>query len=377
MSGGVVQLVATGPQDTWLTGKPEVSFYRSNYRRSTQYSSSVELQVIQGTPAPSNMSSIRIEKKGDLLNYIYLTATDQNGSTVPVLDWRSVISRVELYIGGQIIDTQDMEYMMGVEPVTGTQTASQQSQSVGFWGFFPLKFFFCKDWSASLPLVSLQFHDVEIRIIWSKNIVNSLQGEIVPPGNPTFKDLTYQAWANFVYLDQVERDWFAKTPQDILITQVQKAMILNGTTQEFSFSQPMKFLAFICKSYFSVYAGISSSAARPLEFKTQVNGVDVGITRSLVHWTDVPSYYNTPWGFAGQGPGVNIAIIPYCLDTSKLQPTGTLNFSRLDSYRIIVNQSNANGLNSLTPQDQTYHVLGVNYNILRIQNGLGSVLYAS
>ena len=74
MSGGVVQLVAVGPQDAWLTGKPEVSFYRSNYKRYTHFSNSIERQVIQGAAIPGGISTIRFEKKGDLLSYVYLAA---------------------------------------------------------------------------------------------------------------------------------------------------------------------------------------------------------------------------------------------------------------------------------------------------------------
>ena len=57
MSGGIVQLVATGAQDAWLTGKPEVSFFRSNYRRYTHYASSTERQVIQGAPIAGGIST--------------------------------------------------------------------------------------------------------------------------------------------------------------------------------------------------------------------------------------------------------------------------------------------------------------------------------
>ena len=110
MSGGIVQLVATGAQDAWLTGKPEVSFFRSNYRRYTHYASSVERQVIQGAPIAGGISTIRLEKKGDLLNYVYLTARDGNGSLVPIVNWSNVIDKVEFMIGGQVIDTQDVVY---------------------------------------------------------------------------------------------------------------------------------------------------------------------------------------------------------------------------------------------------------------------------
>ena len=57
MSGGIVQLVATGAQDAWLTGKPEVSFFRSSYRRYTHYASSLERQVIQGAPIAGGIST--------------------------------------------------------------------------------------------------------------------------------------------------------------------------------------------------------------------------------------------------------------------------------------------------------------------------------
>jgi hypothetical protein len=102
---------------------------------------------------------------------------------------------------------------------------------------------------------------------------------------------------------------------------------------------------------------------------------------------DANQYYHTPNGYAPYTGAVsNVAIVPYCLDTSKLQPTGTLNFSRIDTYRLIT-PSNIN-LQSIV-QGQTAaatagagmstspYVYAVNYNILRIQNGMGAVLYSS
>ena len=68
-----------------------------------------------------------------------------------------------------------------------------------------------------------------------------------------------------------------------------------------------------------------------------------------------------------------VAIIPYCLDTSKLQPTGTLNFSRLDNYRVVA----PTGSNLLLLSGGASYFYAVNYNILRIQNGLGGLLYAN
>ena len=387
MSGGIVQLVATGAQDAWLTGKPEVSFFRSNYRRYTHYASSVERQVIQGAPIAGGISTIRFEKKGDLLNYVYLTARDGNGSMVPIVNWSNVIDKVEFMIGGQVIDTQDITYSTQIEPVTGAQNYSQRlllgNNGTNLYsnntvaGFYPLKFFFNKDWSVSLPLVALQFHDVELRITWSPNLaaVTNFDGSA---GAANYNTLQYICWSNFTYLDQAERDYFANTPQDLLITQVQRTIVLGSQTmQELALAQPVKFLAFSTANYGSAYgtSGSTSSAVADFKLKTQVNGVDVGEFRELPAYVDLPQYYNTPFGYLPNGVNcgtANVGIISYCLDTSKLQPTGTLNFSRLDTYRIVVPPTIT--ISSLIKSTYLY---AVGYNVLRIQNGLGSLLYAN
>lgn len=352
MSGGVVQLVATGPQDEWLTGKPEVSFYRSNYRRSTHYANSIERQIIQGDPAPGNISTVRFEKKGDLLSYVYLSAVDSSGNLLTPA-WNTIIDKIDLYIGGQMIDTQDFTYSAKIEPVTGSQTVSQRNRSLtdvtaSYQSYiYPLKFFFCKDWSVAIPLVALQFHDVEIRITWSQSLNLAVGTQM-------------QSWVNYVYLDQAERDWFATTKQDMLITQVQRTTQMAARVQEVALAQPIKFLAIVAPAY----TGDSTQ-----KFYTLINGTEVGDLRPLPHWTDAAPYYHTPVGWTSTLP---VAIISYCLDTSKLQPTGTLNFSRLDSFRIVVPSTT-----TVAGMFGGGYIYAVNYNVLRIQNGLGSLLYAS
>jgi hypothetical protein len=385
MSGGIVQLVATGPQDAWLTGKPEVSFYRSNYKRYTHFASSVERQVIQGTPIAGGISTIRFEKKGDLLTYVYLTARDSNGSGIAGLDWTKVIDKIELYIGGQVVDTHDIEYMTDIEPVTGAQNWSQRYLNLNSTtlnnqkaSFLPLKFFFCKDWAVALPLVALQFHDVELRITWSASLAQTAAPTGIPAGSPAYSTLQYICWANYTYLDQGERDWFAKSSHDLLVTQVQRVLMGTAPTQELALAQPVKFIAFPCINYNQLYASGSANAINAT-LKTQVNGVDVGEARHLTHWVDAVQYYNTPWGYIHNNSTANVAVISYCLDTSKLQPTGTLNFSRLDTFRIVVPPSLTGGLSNLAPAINypTPYLYAVNYNVLRIQNGLGSLLYAN
>ena len=173
-SGGIAQLVAIGAQGAWLTGNPEVSFFRSNYKRHTNFAHVVQRQVLQGAVNPSGMSSIRLERKGDLVSYVYLTK--RTGSTQVQFD-ASDIDHIDFLIGGQVIDTQDDVFINTIaDPLLcSTQNRAQFSQSqVGGTGYFyPLRFWFCENWQSALPLVSLQYHDVEIRIYWTSGITNT------------------------------------------------------------------------------------------------------------------------------------------------------------------------------------------------------------
>ena len=381
MSGGIVQLVATGAQDAWLTGKPEVSFYRSSYKRYTHYANSPERQLIQGNPSAGNISTIRLEKKGDLINYMYLIAKDSTGALIPGINWTNVIDKIELLIGGQIVDTQDINWMSNVEAVTGAQNFSQRflnNNATGpnniTNGFLPLKFFFCKDWNVSLPLVALQYHDVEIRITWSPNLGTTLALTGLP-ATAAYSSFQYEAWTNFVYLDQAEREYFANTPMDLLITQVNRIPIATGNMQELALAHPVKFLAFQSNNYSTAYAlSATNIPAVNYQFKTQINGVDIGDSRSTFQWIDVPQYYHTPYGYNHGNQTANVALISYCLDTSKLQPTGTLNFSRIDTYRIVAPAGVS--LSTLAGGNGRYFY-AVNYNVLRIKDGMGGLLYSN
>jgi hypothetical protein len=387
MSGGIVQLVATGAQDTWLTGKPEVSFYRSSYKRYTHYARSFERQLIQGAPTAGNISTLRFEKKGDLINVIYLIAKDPTGALIPSIDWTKVIDKVELLIGGQIIDTQDITWMTQIEPVTGAQNFSQRflNHNTGSTnivnGFLPLKFFFCKDWNVSLPLVALQYHDVELRITWSSGLGSSLTvaNATNATSSVTYSSLQYEAWVNFVYLDQAERDYFANTPMDVLFTQLNRVPIGTNNMQELALAHPVKFLAFQSNNYTTSYNLVLNNndtkvAPANYQFKTQINGVDVGDSRSMFQWIDVPQYYFTPLGYNHNQLTANVSLISYCLDTSKLQPTGTLNFSRIDTFRIVAPAGVS--MSTLAGGSNRYFY-AVNYNVLRIKDGMAGMLYSN
>jgi hypothetical protein len=346
MSGGITQLVAIGAQDAHIVGKPEVSFFRSNYKRHTNFAQNVERQVIQGAQAANGMSTIRFERKGDLLSYVYFTARNTTTSQAPL--WSRYISKVELLIGGQVIDDQSFEFMDEIAPDVLAQNLSRCPLGSHYAGggtsewFFPLRFWFCENYQSALPLVALQYHDVELRITWD---------------GTDFPDAPYtvECYANFISLDNDERQALAEKPLDMLIYQVQKAVPSSSRIQELNFNHPVKFLA-------SPSGGAVTSSSSKI--KLQINGVDLAEEKlAKPNYTLVASYYHSPFAV---GNADDFFMYPFCLDTSKHQPTGSLNFSRIDTARLVSDNENF-----------TQNIYGLNLNILRIQNGMGGLMYAN
>jgi hypothetical protein len=121
---------------------------------------------------------------------------------------------------------------------------------------------------------------------------------------------------------------FASKPQNMIMTQVQKAIASGSKIQELNFNHPVKYLAAADAS------AVTMVSTNGNKLKLQINGTDVADYKyANPHFTSVPLYYHTSNG--DSNPGTKLFTYPFCLDTGKLQPTGTLNFSRLDSARIV------------------------------------------
>lgn len=148
---------------------------------------------------------IRIPKKGDLLSYMYLMRFSKATGVAAPWD-SSIVNTWKLYIGQELIDTQDSVFSLSVAPQILARTYGRSTIQDGAM-FCPVQFWFCND--LPLPLVALQYDDVTIRIDWSPD--------------PAYY---YECYFNYVLLDQEERMWFAETAHEISIYQVQK---LNNT----------------------------------------------------------------------------------------------------------------------------------------------------
>ena len=377
MSGGIAQLVAIGAQDAHLVGQPEVSFFRSNYKRHTNFAQTVERQVIQGNPAANGMSTVRFERKGDMLGYVYIAPNDGTKAVkFSPADWVSAISKVELLIGGQVIDEQTSTFSQYIAPTVLAQNLTKSTSGfaeVAESKFYPLRFSFCENAQSALPLIALQYHDVELRITWGSDLQSA----------------KFEVYSQFIHLDTDERTVLSSAPQNMVITQTQKAIASGSKIQELNFNHPIKCLAAADGSALTI-AGDTN------KMKLQINGTDVTDFKFVdPHYTAITSYYHTVGSkpitslsttastltsnalsnlnaqiytstLSATGENDKFFLYPFCLDTSKLQPTGSLNFSRLDSARLVNDTANSD--------DDIY---AVNYNILRIENGMGGLMYSN
>ena len=340
MSGGIAQLVAVGAQDAHLVGQPEVSFFRSNYRRHTNFAQTVERQVLQGVPTAGGISTVRFERKGDLLGYCYIARRSPASYTKTA--WTNQISKVELLIGGQVIDEQTSHFSQHIAPVTMAQNYSKSGTArvVDGMKFYPLHFSFCENWQSAIPLIALQYHDVELRITWNEPVATD-----------------YEVHAQYIYLDTDERTTLAGTPQNMIITQTQRSIQSGTTIQEVNYNHPIKYLA----AYKVNDVGFKTSKIR-----LQINGTDVTDAKPVdPHYIACTKYYHTA-SSACDSTDNNLFLYPFCLETSKHQPTGSLNFSRLDSSRFVIDSNTFDA-----------DMYGVNYNILRVENGMGGLLYSN
>jgi hypothetical protein len=188
--------------------------------------------------------------------------------------------------------------------------------------------------------VALNYHNVELRIYWGSAAAN----------------YNVECHANYYYLDNEERGQVATRKHDLLITQVQKNVPSNSLVQDLTFNHPVKYLA----SSDTTTNGALTSPTNKV--KLNINGLDVSNYKwGKPHFIDVMSYYHTNFVTSP-----DFFLYCFCLSTSSLQPTGTLNFSRLSSAKIMSESMNIN--------DPIY---AVNYNILRIDNGMAGLLYAN
>jgi len=365
MSAALIELVSVGAQDVYITGEPQVSFFRQNYKRYTNFAMKPERMDYIGTFGSNNEVAIPIRSKGDLMSYIWIEAdgiaeVQQNTSGLYSNNAASP-TEFALWIGGQKVSQLDSLYIQGVHNPLMRDTSAKASFAVSTnarkdnhtGNHYMIPFFFGEDWTKVLPLVALQYHDVEIRI--------KCRDGFTPGSTP-------KVYGNYIYLDTDERKYFTDTDHELLITQTQHQLASNTDTDiDLSyFNHPVKSLHLVSGQ------ASGSNWADEYNFATSslyINGVALFENTSNVYHHDVvPEMHCTdlPDSILDDLP---IYSWPFCLTMSKMQPTGSLNFSRIDNAKLTITTP--------TGGNQLHRVYAVNYNILRIKNGMAGVAFGN
>jgi hypothetical protein len=366
MSGALIQLVSKGVQDAYLISDEGHSFFRTKFMRHTNFSQVPKLiKTIN-----ENDNSITIPVVGDIINALWFEGSSKT------LDMFHK-STIDLYIGGQKVDSQHFDYYADIWSNYLADTYSKSRElnnktSNGNPGFLPLHFFFC-DHKAFLPLVALQSHQVEIKIHYDQTSFNGM----------TDDEKKIEVYGNYIFLDKEEREAIVSRQLDLVITQVQRVEYTLNTSDGYNtldlspFNHPVKSL------FFGFDASTSDYKIDFFKFTgvdLQMNGTHLFENMKPSYFHTVQNYYKSQYGVSEFDSTRNIPIFTryyvyhFCMNASEYSPSGSCNFSRLDNAKMIIRGAS---VGSFRPEKQPLYVYALNYNIFRIKNGLGGVLFGN
>ncbi len=414
MTGGLMQLVAYGAQDIYLTGNPMITYFKVVYRRHTNFAMESIEQTLNGSVGWGNRVTALISRNGDLVNGMLMEITlpnlaDAGGESRYHHDvGHHILKQVDVEIGGQLIDrhygdwleiwaqltvpaSKELGYRWMIGQDLRTSTAGDgplQSLVAAVTGrkiYVPLQFWFCRNVGLALPLIALQYHEVKV------NVTFAAAAEV---SSGTAGALTNASlWVDYIYLDTDERRRFAQVSHEYLIEQLQLnttnyAADATGLTANLTFNHPVKELVWVCKES-SVNGGLLPQSSRYISgreamgardnftgasmlgpnpvtrSKLQLNGQDRFAERVGDYFSRVqPSQCHTR---IPASPGVN--VYSFALKPEEHQPSGTCNFSRIDNARLVVSLNNVRG--------GTFNVYATNYNVLRVMSGMGGLAYSN
>lgn len=269
MGGGLMQLVAFGAQDVYLSGNPQITFFKVVYRRHTSFAMESIEQVFNGAADFGRKVTANISRNGDLIHKTYLRV-DLPSISVPAgkgfrwLEWigHILIKTVEIEIGGQRIDrhygdwlhiwnelTQTAGHQLGYANMTGNSptltkvydnskgSSAMTVPSQTLW--IPLEFWWCRNPGLALPLIALQYHEVKINMefndakscYWSGTATVSAPDANGKTTTTWTTDLnaivtaptisSASLFVDYIYLDTDERKRFAQAAHEYLIEQLQ------------------------------------------------------------------------------------------------------------------------------------------------------------
>jgi hypothetical protein len=499
MGGGLMQLVSFGSLDIHLIGNPQITYFKSIYRRHTNFSIESIEQIWKGNSL-YDKASATILRHGDLLYRIYL---EQNIKVKIKVNEKDIncggiylynpthtgIKEIQIIIGNRLIDKQSGKWMeiysqltepnsAGILGIVGSNggTKFQNMARAGgvivsslgkivdkissgntknihklidtnnlihneivetkFDAYVPLRFWFNKNPGLALPLINLQHQDIVIKLELNNNLLN--KHSLVNNGIK-MKYYSNRLYADYIFLDTDERRRFANSKHEYLIEQVQHNNFQDKNILDLNFNHPIKELIWTAGqndisgifyklpgsstnyenhdyynktnvSYTLKLNGNERFCPRKLEYftKQQVyeyhTGTPVGTgdsynlkyydykktynleldeTGSFIHkknyqnLKDINKIINNIILQTGYGQASNntIAVYSFALKPEEHQPSGTCNFSRINTSKLFINGIDNNYINERNFIE--YDVYAINYNILKIHNSISELLYSN
>ena len=230
--GALMQLVAFGAQDVYLSGSPKVTFFQAAYKRHTNFAMETVQQTVLGAGGNGGLFSVTLSRSGDLVGDMFVglnptvssAAQLTSNNTVADMCWvaERAFDNIQLFIGGQLIDKHYQlwfrlyaeVYLDDTKKVNyGRLTSLPVTNNVGVSSvskvYLPLMFFFNRNPGLYLPLIALQYHEVRLDFQLTSYFSNY------------FGTNPIEVWANYMYLEEAERGRFSKNNHEYLIEQVQ------------------------------------------------------------------------------------------------------------------------------------------------------------
>jgi hypothetical protein len=233
-------------------------------------------------------------------------------------------------------------------------------------------FSFCRNPGLALPLIALQYHEIELWIEFD-TLANIFQG----PGTlPTGSLSSVELWADYIFLDTEERKEFAQKPHEYLIevTQQQQASVTASTNNSIrlTFNHPTKFITWAVKynsnagDQFTNFCDSTGENAGTVsnvsQAKIRLNGQDRFTARDNTYFN-----YVQPYQHFECKPDLGINVYSFALKPAEHQPSGSCNLSRIDNVNLEVTPTVAGSID----------VYAFSYNVFRVASGMGGLAYSN
>ncbi len=434
MGGGLVQLAAYGSQDVYLTTQPQITFFKAVFQRTGNFAMESIVQLIDGNINFGGNITAVVARNGDLLGNVVMQVGLPNFSQFVVnpsqydyIGWiqgvgNHLIKYVSIEIGAQQIDEQYGQWMdiwsqlnLNESQINGfgqmigknfNQSAWQPydvSSEPGSRLFIPLQFWFCRNPGLSIPLIALQYHEVRLKITFEKfeNLIVAVTNGYYQPitfQNTIPQFTSFQMFNTYYYLDTVERRKFTQNPHEYLIEQVQSQSgnvqsITGENLIRLNLNHPTKEIVWVFNrnetnaplNDYSIGTNIIPNGTpaqfAPLyNFKLILNGTDRFKERPGEYFRLVQCYDHHT-----RIPDNFIYVYSFAIRPEEHQPSGTCNFSRIDSAQLNFYLRNSvsipGNIDGVPLENYTelpgYTLYAPCYNILRIMSGMGGLSFAN